>query len=106
MVLGEDLGLFHAAGLVGAVLLEELEAVIHMGTEGAGGFADIGGVFYGDDGDLVGGAFGGVDDEVISDLILGQRGDVREVFLGIFHITGDGSHTIPQGSSGHHVDAK
>ena len=77
-----------------------------MGAEGAGGFADIGGVFYGDDGDLVGGAFGGVDDEIISDLIIGQCGDVREVFLGIFHITGDGSHTIPQGSSGHHVDAK
>ena len=58
LVLGEDLGLFHAAGLVGAVLLEELEAVIHMGTEGAGGFADRPGVFYGDDGDLVGGAAG------------------------------------------------
>ena len=59
-----------------------------MGAEGAGGFADIGGVFHGDDGDFVGGAAGRVGEQVAVHFFIVQCGEIGKVFLGFAGVSG------------------
>lgn len=58
--LGQDLGLFHLGGIGRAVLLEELQPLIHMSSEGGRGGVHVRGVFYRDDRNLLRGLRGGI----------------------------------------------
>ena len=54
LILGKNLGFFHPGSFGGTILQEELSAAFHMGPEGVGGLGHIRGIFYRDDGNLVG----------------------------------------------------